>query len=195
MRLSRQRDITGKILLSRLESGPKSEGNGRSDFMLINPLTREPYIPGSALKDTLKAAIEKAGRDAVSSEASGLEPGREEDLATLFGSAPGENPLYGGPFRLVIRDALPLDKKAAEEFAAGAADFPPLELSLNIALRVYEDTLDLEEEMLNLLFSGLKALEKDEREGFRLSLKNLLLDGEPCESLESGGLGAQGRRC
>lgn len=184
MRMSRQREISGKILLSRLEANPqKIAAGGRSDFTLINPLTREPYIPGSSLKDSLKEAIEKTCLKASTGEASRLDPRLRKAFAALFGSAPSENPLYSGPSRLVIRDALPSDSKAAEEFAAGRADSPPLELSLDIALRVYEDTLDMEEEMLNLLLCGLLALEKDEREGFRLSLRDLRLDGGPCEKL------------
>lgn len=176
MVLSRQRDITGKISLSRLAPDSRNGGyGGWNDLILINPLTREPYIPGSAIKDSLKTVIERACRKAAPRGAPRPFSGSEKAASTLFGSAPGKNPLYGGPSRLVIRDALPVDAKRAAEFAAGGADFPPLELSLNIGLRVYEDTLDIEEEMLELLLCGLRALVKES--GGALRIEDARLDG------------------
>jgi len=107
--------ITGEIeVLTGLHIGAgndKVEIGGIDGPVIKNPLTREPYIPGSSIKGKMRALLEWSIKDMVRKNKG--EPckcgGHNCPICRVFGSANNnkedENTKKRGPTRLIIRDA------------------------------------------------------------------------------------------
>lgn len=117
--------ITGKIIIKTgLHIGAgndKVEIGGMDNPIIKNPLTQEPYIPGSSIKGKMRSLLEwKLGKVAES----GGKPcpcGKADcEICRVFGSAnQGENgDKTKGPTRIIVRDAV-LTEEWAENFRKG----------------------------------------------------------------------------
>lgn len=113
MKLNKKILITGEIeALSGLFIGSSNNtmGIGGIDKMVIkNPISKEPYIPGSTLKGKMRSLMEISygfinrvkKRDTVQFGAS-IEP--DQITTVLFGSANSKNKDQQRPSRIIIRD-------------------------------------------------------------------------------------------
>lgn len=101
-----------------LKSGVKIGGSneelnigGVDNPIVRNPITKEPYIPGSSLKGSLRSILEIV--KGVNDEKGGLCTCGECLVCKLFGVHPNdhnENKSYREPSRLIFRDATLTDK-------------------------------------------------------------------------------------
>ena len=119
--------IKGKIVVKTgLHIGAgneKVEIGGMDNPIIRNPLTREPYIPGSSLKGKMRSLMEwKSGK---LSETGGktCSCGKSDcEICRVFGSANNskstEEQKGRGPTRLIVRDAV-LTKEWSDEFKKG----------------------------------------------------------------------------
>lgn len=117
--------ITGKIIVKTgLHIGAgndKVEIGGMDNPIIRNPLTQEPYIPGSSIKGKMRSLLEWK-LDKVS--AYGGKPcqcGKANcEICRVFGSAndPKRSDAEKGPTRIIVRDAA-LTKEWAEKFREG----------------------------------------------------------------------------
>jgi CRISPR-associated protein Csm3 len=126
MKQTRTKKITGKIMVKAgLHIGggnDKVEIGGMDDPVIKNPLTREPYIPGSSLKGKMRALLEwKEGKV----EKFKGEPCKCEEpncpICRVFGcgnSGEQEKARARGPSRLIVRDA-ELTKESKDDFSKG----------------------------------------------------------------------------
>lgn len=83
---------------------------GPDNFIVRNPLTNIPYIPGSSLKGKLRALIEIAYGETNNGEATN---NPNSKAGRLFGVSPSNKDSSGRPSRLIVRDA-DLDDKASD---------------------------------------------------------------------------------
>lgn len=122
-----QKKIIGKIVVKTgLHIGAgndKVEIGGMDNPIIRNPLTREPYIPGSSIKGKMRALLEWKFGKVKATEGKPCNCGRPEcEICRVFGSAntsrDSENAKRRGPTRLIVRDAV-LCKDDAEKFKAG----------------------------------------------------------------------------
>lgn len=108
--------LTNIITIKRimiLKSGVKIGGSneelnigGVDNPIVRNPLTKEPYIPGSSLKGSLRSILEIV--KGVSDENSGLCTCGKCLICKLFGVHPNnrnKNEIYREPTRIIFRDA------------------------------------------------------------------------------------------
>lgn len=111
--------IKGKItVLTGLHIGGNSIGmaiGGADKVVVRNPLTNEPYIPGSSLRGKMRSLLERARGDEKHNPAEGgfcMKDGKleasagvnpETSLGKLFGVSAEKN--NGQPTRLMVRDA------------------------------------------------------------------------------------------
>jgi CRISPR-associated protein Csm3 len=122
--------LTGKIVvmtgLHIGTSNDKIEIGGMDNPVIRNPLTREPYIPGSSIKGKMRSLLEWK-KDKIDIETGKLcECGEAEcDICRIFGSSGGEDnegktkkALSRGPTRLIIRDS-ELAEDYKKEFREG----------------------------------------------------------------------------
>lgn len=126
------------------------EVGGVDKTVVRDPLTNQPYIPGSSLKGKMRSLSEKyLGLKQNQSIAKGFihscgaeyrddelkTRGREEylacDLCQVFG-VPGERP-FSSPTRLIVRD-VHLDKCSAEKLRAARTDLPYTELKTEVSI-------------------------------------------------------------
>lgn len=101
-----------------LKSGVKIGGSneelnigGVDNPIIRNPITKEPYIPGSSLKGSLRSILEIV--KGVSDEKGGICTCGNCLVCKLFGVHPNnhnENKKYREPSRLIFRDAYLTDK-------------------------------------------------------------------------------------
>jgi len=158
----------------RISGGEEEIHIGGIDNPIVkDPLTGEPYLPGSALKGCMRSSLEIAkGKTAPCSCSSCL-------ICKLFGSASSEKKEHT---RLIVRDAFLTEqsRKVLREFlpngieikkentinrVTGVAKSPRtfdriprgLEFELNIALRIFEG--DDEKGLLDTLDLALKLVE------------------------------------
>lgn len=119
--------ITGKIVVKTgLHIGAgndKVEIGGMDNPIIRNPLTREPYIPGSSIKGKMRSLMEwkldklkDTGGKVCSCGNAGCE------ICRVFGSAntKSEGAKERGPTRLIVRDAT-LTSDWSEKFKDGKA--------------------------------------------------------------------------
>ena len=192
MRLIAIKKIHGRIRLrSGLHIGAGKDNveiGGLDQPIIKNPLTNEPYIPGSSLRGKMRSMLETSlfqanpGTRAAVQEGKPCNCGRKDCPAcTIFGAYCNSDS-EAGISRLLVRDAmltaeyselfrtgeLPMEVKNENTInrLKGTADNPrPLErvpagvcFSLDLALRVYEGDGD---ELLGYVLSGLKLMEMD----------------------------------
>ena len=129
--------ITGKIVVKTgLHIGAgndKVEIGGMDNPIIRNPLTREPYIPGSSIKGKMRSLMEwkldklkTTGGKVCSCGSSDCE------ICRVFGSAntKSEGAKDRGPTRLIVRDAT-LSEDCKKKFQDGKAIEEKAENSLN----------------------------------------------------------------
>ena len=126
--------ITGKIVIKTgLHIGggnEKVEIGGMDNPIIRNPLTREPYIPGSSIKGKMRSLMEwKLGKvikkdDENRKNGDPCNCGKADcEICRVFGSAnnaKGEKPSEDsrGPTRLIVRDAT-LTEEWSKKFREG----------------------------------------------------------------------------
>lgn len=144
--------IQGKIkALTGLHIGGNSIGmaiGGADKVVVRNPLTNEPYIPGSSLRGKMRSLLERARGDEKFSEEGGfkfeikkdkngkdiLEASAGNDSNTLlgqmFGVAADKN--HNQPTRLMVRDAHLTDNSRDELANAPNTDMPMTEVKTEV---------------------------------------------------------------
>jgi CRISPR-associated protein Csm3 len=126
MKLKQIKRITGTIhLLSGLRIGANRDLMGIGDVdnpVIRNPLSGEPYIPGSSLKGKMRSLIEwtLGGKYLIESDQNHVHASTDpkDPVGRVFGIAPSDKlakevAKQRGPTRLILRDAyLTKDSKA-----------------------------------------------------------------------------------
>lgn len=143
--------VTGKIFvrgtltaLTGLHIGGNSVGmaiGGADSVVVRNPLTNDPYIPGSSLRGKMRALLERVrgeensnnnneGGFSLSKKDEAL-AGENPDtsLGKLFGVAAEKS---AEPTRLIVRDALLTEKSRDELLSAPNADMPMTEVKTEV---------------------------------------------------------------
>jgi CRISPR-associated protein Csm3 len=126
MKQIRTRKITGKIKVKAgLHIGggnDRVEIGGMDNPVIKNPLTREPYIPGSSIKGKMRALLEWKEGKVKDSNGEPCKCGKPDcPICRVFGSGNSgeqEKAKLRGPSRLIIRDA-ELTKDSKEDFSKG----------------------------------------------------------------------------
>jgi len=129
MKQVRSKKITGKITVKAgLHIGggnDKVEIGGIDNPVIKNPLTREPYIPGSSIKGKMRALLEWKEGKVKDSKGEPCKCGRPDcHICRIFGSGNSgeqEKARLRGPSRLIIRDA-----ELTEEYKRKFSDGKPL---------------------------------------------------------------------
>ncbi|MCB8965734.1 MAG: type III-A CRISPR-associated RAMP protein Csm3 [Ardenticatenaceae bacterium] len=135
--------ITGKIkAITGLHIGG-SEGaisiGGVDNTVIRDPLTQQPYIPGSSLKGKMRSLLEKNdGRpqnrkigQATIHTCDAKDEYDKCDVCQIYG-VPGEAD-FSWPTRLVVRD-VPLDGASIEKLALAKTDLPFTEVKWEVAI-------------------------------------------------------------
>jgi CRISPR-associated protein Csm3 len=105
--------ITGKIVVKtglHIGSGnDKVEIGGMDNPVIKNPLTKEPYIPGSSIKGKMRSLLEWENKTVMKSDGYPCRCGEPNcPICRVFGSGSNddkEKAKKRGPTRLIIRDA------------------------------------------------------------------------------------------
>jgi CRISPR-associated protein Csm3 len=126
MKQVRSKKLTGKIVVKtglHIGSGnDKVEIGGMDNPVIRNPLTREPYIPGSSIKGKMRALLEWKEGKVKESRGDPCKCGKPDcPICRIFGSGNSgeeEKARSRGPSRLLIRDA-ELTKKSKKNFSDG----------------------------------------------------------------------------
>jgi len=129
MKQLRSKVLTGKIVVkSGLHIGggnDKVEIGGMDNPVIRNPLTREPYIPGSSIKGKMRALLEWKEGKVKDSNGEPCKCGKPDcPVCRVFGSGNSGNrdaqdkAKSRGPSRLIIRDAI-LTQESKDSFTAG----------------------------------------------------------------------------
>ncbi len=121
--------ISGKIVVKTgLHIGAgndKVEIGGMDNPIIRNPLTREPYIPGSSLKGKIRSLIEWKEGVLANTNGKPCSCGKSDcPVCRVFGCANNsstvDNSKMRGPTRLIVRDAV-LTDEWAKKFRDGKA--------------------------------------------------------------------------
>lgn len=122
-----QKKLTGLIIVKTgLHIGAgndKVEIGGMDNPIIRNPMTREPYIPGSSLKGKMRALLEWQFNKVSSNDGKPCSCGKPIcEICRVFGSANSkknnDDAKKRGPTRLIVRDAV-LHEDDAEKFKNG----------------------------------------------------------------------------
>lgn len=185
--------IEGRItLLTGLHIGGNNMGmevGGVNATVIRNPVTGEPYIPGSSLKGKIRSLLDqREGRFAkLGSIEFGPDDQPDQKLVQFFGNVKGSGDNI--PSKVVFRDCrmvgadvllkkvktfdLPytevktevaIDRIKSSALPRSLERVPAgIEFKMSVVLNVWEDLSHAlsEDAMLNLLFDGFKLLEKD----------------------------------
>lgn len=119
--------LTGKVLVKTgLHIGAgndKVEIGGMDNPIIRNPLTYEPYIPGSSIKGKMRSIVEWKFDKLKDTGGKPCSCGKANcEICRVFGSAKmkSEEAKDRGPTRLIVRDAV-LTKEWKEKFKNGAS--------------------------------------------------------------------------
>ena len=186
--------LTGKIIVKTgLHIGAgneKVEIGGMDNPIIRNPLTREPYIPGSSIKGKMRSLMEWKEGKLVNSGGKPCSCGRADcKVCRVFGSAnnPSNVDTMRGPTRIIVRDAVLTDewkknfkdgKAFIEEKAENSLDritahanprpiervVPGVEFDFEIAYKIIDTGDDGKQDIENfnsVVLEGLKMLEND----------------------------------
>lgn len=192
-KLSHKIVVEGKItLLTGLHIGGNNMGmeiGGVNATVLRNPVSGQPYIPGSSLKGKIRSLLEqKAGHFAkLGSIEHGPDDNREHNTVRMFGMVKGTNDnivskvifrdckmhkadlladkvkTFDLPFTEVKTEVV-IDRIKSSALPRSLERVPAgIEFCMSIVLNVWEDspTDVAETAMLDILFDGFKLLEKD----------------------------------
>ncbi len=129
--------ITGKIVVKTgLHIGAgndKVEIGGMDNPIIRNPLTREPYIPGSSIKGKMRSLMEWKLDKLKTTGGKVCSCGNSDcEICRVFGSAntKSDDAKDRGPTRLIVRDAT-LSEDCKKKFQDGKAIEEKAENSLN----------------------------------------------------------------
>ena len=186
-------------------SSDEIEIGGVDMTVIKDPVTGEPYIPGSSIKGKMRSSLERVKGFDTSGQPCGC--GLESCMVCrVFG--PHRNTRHNlGPTRIIVRDAK-ISEKSKQEFgqrgiifekkveniinrAKGQAEHPrsmervpvDTEFDIEIVLQVYD--IDDEAKLTATVKSGLEWIEQTylgkggSRGSGKVSFKNLTLDGLP----------------
>lgn len=132
IKLNKKIFVTGKLtLITGLHIGGTNTamGIGGPDKLVVrNPITNEPYIPGSSLKGKLRSLIEL--RDGDTNEKGGVTNNPQTAAGALFGTV-GKNEENNHPSRLIVRDA-PMDMSIEDKLKN--TDLPYTESKTEVAI-------------------------------------------------------------
>ncbi|WP_076750665.1 type III-A CRISPR-associated RAMP protein Csm3 [Desulfatitalea tepidiphila] len=150
MQLQAIKKITGTItVLTGLHIGAGKESleiGGLDQPIIKNPLTGEPYIPGSSIKGKMRSLLETSRYMQTNPETRDYVMGKKDKsgrgmacgcarkgcpACTIFGTSAAEKGPDLGPTRLIVRDAF-LTEEWRERFGRG-------ELAMEVK---YENTID-----------------------------------------------------
>lgn len=208
--------VTGKIFVrgslkasTGLHIGGNSVGmaiGGADSVVVRNPLTNDPYIPGSSLRGKMRALLERVrGEENSNANDEGgfslsRKNGKNEALAgkksdtllgKLFGVAAEDSK---EPTRLIVRDALLTEKSKKELLEAPNADMPMTEVKTEVwidRITSAANPRQIERVPAGAVFQFelvLTLIEGDEHEHFL----NLLFEG--LRLIEADTLGGSGSR-
>lgn len=127
MKLLGSKKITGKIeILTGLHIGTDKstiEIGGMDNPIIRNPITNEPYIPGSSIKGKLRSLEELKLGISEKNEGRACSCGRADcPVCRVFGAAnrsrDTSDAIKRGPTRIIVRDA-PLSKEWSAKFKEG----------------------------------------------------------------------------
>lgn len=113
---------------------------GVDKVVIRNPLSREPYIPGSSLRGKIRSSLEKAlglplntniGPNVRIHSAKSQADYENSPVLQLFGVT-GENP-WSRPSRLLVRDTR-LSEKSRDDMNAKRLDLPYTEVKMEVAI-------------------------------------------------------------
>jgi len=181
-----------------IESGPLSIG-GVDLPMIRNPITNEPYIPGSSLKGKLRSLSEKVSGQPMNSRIGSVSLHVCDDgpsyracpVCPVFG-VPGQKP-FSEPTRVIVRDVA-LDEQTRQKLQDARLDRPFAELKAETAIdRVTAHALPrvVERVPAGAVFAPFELVysiyEAGDLARFRTLIRALLL-------LEDDYLGGQGSR-
>ncbi|KPL91715.1 type III-A CRISPR-associated RAMP protein Csm3 [Herpetosiphon geysericola] len=108
--------------------------------VIRNPLTKEPYVPGSSLRGKMRSQLEKAcgliqnfpiGKGVSIHSATTKEEYKASPLLHIFGISASE--FATAPTRLIVRDAA-LNKKSREDLDNARTDLPYTEVKWEAAI-------------------------------------------------------------
>lgn len=211
-------DITAKTGLHIGGSDAGIEIGGVDKTVIRDPLTNQPYIPGSSLKGKLRSLLEKylglkqnqrIGQGYIHScgaeykneelQAKGKQEYLSCDVCQVFG-VPGERD-FSSPTRLVVRDVHMNPKSAAALEASGRTDLPYTEIKTEVSIdrvtsaanprqmeRVPAGTVFSDAEMVFSVYNGADCDPKKDIQRF----KTLILGLQLLEDDYLGGLGTRG---
>ena len=182
--------IEGKIILNTgLHIGAGNDEikiGGIDNPVVKNPLTNEPYIPGSSLKGKVRTLLEWY-TEKISNDGKpwSTENGEGDLITKLFGNGKNEKGYTGGPTRVSFSDCFLTKESAKKLREKGALTESKYEVSIDrktgtairgglrqtervpagaefnftISIRIFDK--DSEEEFIEFLLKGLKLLEYD----------------------------------
>ena len=133
MKLIKKIQVTGKITVKTgLHIGGTNSSlniGGPDNFVVRNPVTNEPYIPGSSLKGKMRSLIEL--RDGTINQNGGPTNDKKTSAGALFGAISGKNDEDNHASRLIVRDA-PMDPSCKE--ALKNTDMPYTESKTEVTI-------------------------------------------------------------
>lgn len=164
---------------------------GPDEFVVRNPISNIPYIPGSSLKGKMRALVEIAN-GCVEVDRGKVGPSKDPDSVSgkLFGVATGSD--NNRPSRLIVRDA-ELDVDACD---FSNTDLPYTESKTEVAIdrvtakanpRTFERVPAGAKFKLNMVLNVFEGEDEDEKE-LKKTLKQAI------ELLEDDYLGGHGSR-
>ena len=115
---------------------------GVDNPVIRNPLTREPYIPGSSLRGKMRSLLDRAlnrplnksiGKQVRIHECQKLSDYKTCSVCQVFGIAPSSKMGDTMPTRLIVRDVL-LTDKARRDLEAIDTDMPYTEVKTEVAI-------------------------------------------------------------
>ena len=205
--------VTSKIFvrgnltaLTGLHVGGNSVGmaiGGADSVVVRNPLTNDPYVPGSSLRGKMRALLERVRGEESSnnsneggfslSEKNEALAGKKPDtsLGKLFGVAAEDSK---EPTRLIVRDALLTEESREKLLSAPNADMPMTEVKTEVwidRITSAANPRQIERVPASAVFQFelvLTLIEGDDHEHFL----NLLFEG--LRLVEADTLGGKGSR-
>ena len=137
MKLKGYKKIDGVVeVITGLHIGGSTaiiEIGGNDNPVLKNPITKEPYIPGSSIKGKMRSLLEwklgKLDTDPNSKDYGNVHKWCKDSrcpICVIFGTSSDEAGL--GPTRLIVRDAV-LDEGYLEEMRKRKPDWTPMDLT------------------------------------------------------------------
>jgi CRISPR-associated protein Csm3 len=141
MQLNKKLIITGKITaLTGIAVGGTNAAmsiGGVDKGVIRNPVTNEPYIPGSSLKGKLRSLLElrdgTLGEEAMGIVKNGPTTDQKDRAARLFGNAVKGDKNIQRPSRVVVRDAY-LDPDQVKANFFKNADLPFTEVKTEVVI-------------------------------------------------------------